>query len=213
MPLDLGSERRPTFLDPSRRGTDQRRRGLRRGVSLLPSMFTVGNMFCGYACIAHAMHFEFESAAQFIGIAIVLDMLDGRIARLTGTTSAFGREFDSLADVISFGVAPAAIAFAAGVNTRLDQAILLFFTACGLSRLARFNVTAESLAGAKGKVEYFEGTPIPTSVVPLGILMLTFHAGNLYRMHILGVTVHAVALPFLVSGALMISKTLRIPKP
>ena len=95
----------------------------------------------------------------------------------------------------------------------MDQAILLFFTVCGVSRLARFNVTAESLSGAKGKVEYFEGTPIPTSVVPLGILMLAFHAGDLYRMQLLGVAVHAVTLPFLVSGSLMISKTLRIPKP
>jgi CDP-diacylglycerol--serine O-phosphatidyltransferase len=124
-----------------------------------------------------------------------------------------GRELDSLADVISFGVAPAAVAFAAGANTWMDEAILLFFTACGVSRLARFNVTAESLSGAKGKVEYFEGTPIPTSVVPLGILMVAFYAGNLYRMELLGVALHAVTLPFLVSGSLMISKTLRIPKP
>ncbi len=124
-----------------------------------------------------------------------------------------GRELDSLADVISFGVAPAAIAFAAGVNSWLDQVVLLYFTACGLSRLARFNVTAESLSGATGKVKYFEGTPIPTSVVPLGLLVLAFYAGNLYRMHILGVTLHAIVLPFLASGSLMISKTLRIPKP
>ena len=124
-----------------------------------------------------------------------------------------GRELDSLADVISFGVAPAAIAFAAGVNTRLDQMILLFFSMCGLSRLARYNVTAESLSNEKGKVEYFEGTPIPTSVVPLGLLMLAFFTGNLYLVEVPGLAFHAIALLFLLSGALMISKTLRIPKP
>jgi CDP-diacylglycerol--serine O-phosphatidyltransferase len=124
-----------------------------------------------------------------------------------------GRELDSLADVVSFGVAPAAIAFAAGVNTRLDQLILLYFTLCGVSRLARYNVTAESLSAEKGKVEYFEGTPIPTSVVPLGVLMAAFYSGNLYPVSFLGVEVHVIALLFLASGSLMISKTLRIPKP
>src|SRR5499425_608286 len=90
-----------------RRAADRPRRRFRRGVYLLPSLFTMGNMFCGYACIVYAMRGEFETAAPFIGFAIVLDMLDGRIARLTGTTSDFGLQFDSLADVISFGVAPA----------------------------------------------------------------------------------------------------------
>jgi CDP-diacylglycerol--serine O-phosphatidyltransferase len=99
------------------------------------------------------------------------------------------------------------------VNTRLDQVILLFFTGCGVSRLARYNVTAERLSGRKGKVEYFEGTPIPTSIVPLGVLMLAFYGGNLYRVNLLGVEWHMIALLFLVSGSLMISKTLRIPKP
>jgi CDP-diacylglycerol--serine O-phosphatidyltransferase len=145
--------------------------------------------------------------------ALIFDVLDGRIARWRHAASPMGRELDSLADVISFGVAPAAIAFAAGVNTRLDQLSLLFFAMCGLSRLARYNVTAESLSAQKGKVEYFEGTPIPTSVVPLGLLMLAFYSGNLYPIELAGVTWHAIALLFLVSGALMISKTLRIPKP
>ena len=186
----------------------------------LADLFTIANGVCGASAIFQAMKYltahdarHMFLAATLIVVALVFDVFDGWIARWRHSASAMGRELDSLADVISFGVAPAAVAFAAGANTWLDQAILLFFTACGLSRLARFNVTAESLSGAKGKVEYFEGTPIPTSVVPLGILMLAFYAGNLYRMHILGVTVHAVALPFLVSGSLMISKTLRIPKP
>ena len=124
-----------------------------------------------------------------------------------------GRELDSLADVISFGVAPAAIAFAAGVNSRVDQLILLYFTGCGVSRLARYNVTAENLSAETGKVTYFEGTPIPTTVVPLAALMLAFHRGTLFPVELFGVTWHAIALLFLVSGSLMISKTLRIPKP
>jgi CDP-diacylglycerol---serine O-phosphatidyltransferase len=186
----------------------------------LADLFTIGNGVCGATAIFEAMKYlgthdarHLFVASALIVVALVLDVFDGWIARWRHAASAMGRELDSLADVISFGVAPAAVAFAAGANTWLDQAILLFFTACGLSRLARFNVTAESLADKRGKVEYFEGTPIPTSVVPLGILMLAFFMGNLGRMHILGVAVHAVALPFLASGSLMISKTLRIPKP
>ena len=90
-----------------RRSTDSRRPRLRRGVYLLPSLLTMGNMFCGYACVVYAMRGEYATAAPFIGFAVVLDMLDGRIARLTNTTSEFGVEFDSMADIISFGVAPA----------------------------------------------------------------------------------------------------------
>src|SRR5512139_3407702 len=90
------------MLTPLRRRSDRPARRFRRGVYLLPSMLTMANMFCGYACIVYAMRGEFVTAAPFIGVAIVLDMLDGRVARMTGTTSAFGIEFDSLADVISF---------------------------------------------------------------------------------------------------------------
>ena len=108
---------------------------------------------------------------------------------------------------------PAAIAFAAGVNTPLDQVILLFFVGCGVSRLARYNVTAEHLSTQTGRVEYFEGTPIPTSIVPLSVLTLAFYGGSLYPINLLGVEWHAPVLLFLVSGSLMISKTLRIPKP
>jgi len=97
-------ERRLRFLG---RSADRPRRRLRRGVYVLPSLLTMGNMFCGYACVVYAMRSEFETAAPFIGFAFIIDGLDGRIARLTGTTSAFGVEFDSLADIISFGIAPA----------------------------------------------------------------------------------------------------------
>ena len=107
MHADEHSHRRTLLRLRPLKSRPERARRFRRGVYLLPSMFTMANMFCGYACIVHAMRGEMSTAALFIGFAFVLDMLDGRIARMTGTTSAFGVEFDSLADVISFGVAPA----------------------------------------------------------------------------------------------------------
>src|SRR3954452_1930761 len=145
-----------------RRATDRPRRNrLRRGVYLLPSLLTMGNMFCGYACIVYAMRGEYETAAPFIGFAVVLDMLDGRIARMTGTTSAFGLEFDSLADVISFGVAPAILSFSWGLQPlgRLGWlAGFLFLTAAAM-RLARFNIQS-ALGGDK---RYFVGMPSPAA--------------------------------------------------
>lgn len=186
----------------------------------LADVFTIANGFCGVGAIFEAMTFlsthntrHLYLAALLIPVALIFDVLDGRIARWRHATSPMGRELDSLADVVSFGVAPAAIAFAAGVNTPLDGVILLFFTGCGVSRLARYNVTAERLSQGKDEVEYFEGTPIPTSIVPLGTLMLAFSGGNLYRVNLFGVEWHMIALLFLLSGSLMISKTLRIPKP
>ena len=110
-------------------------------------------------------------------------------------------------------MAPAGIAFAAGLDRAADQLILMYFVGCGVSRLARYNVTAADLSRETGKVTYFEGTPIPTSVVPLGLLMLAFHYRGLYPVAVLGVELHLVTLLFLLSGSLMISKTLRIPKP
>src|SRR5689334_11878870 len=117
-------------------------RRFRRGVYLLPSLFTLGNMFCGYACVVYAMRGEYETAAPFIGFAIALDMLDGRIARLTGTDSAFGLQFDSLADVISFGIAPAILSFAWGLSPlgRLGWAAGFIFVTAAAMRLARFNI-------------------------------------------------------------------------
>jgi CDP-diacylglycerol--serine O-phosphatidyltransferase len=186
----------------------------------LADFFTIANGFCGMLAIFEAMTFlstrvawHLYLATALVPVALIFDVLDGRIARGRHAASALGRELDSLADVVSFGVAPASVAFAAGVNTLLDQVILLYFVGCGVSRLARYNVTAESLSTRTGRVEYFEGTPIPTSIIPLGLLMLAFYGGSLYRVSVLGVEWHAVALLFLVSGSLMISKTLRIPKP
>jgi len=145
-----------------RRATDRPRRlRLRRGVYLLPSLLTMGNMFCGYACVVYAMRGAYETAAPFIGIAIVLDMLDGRIARMTGTTSEFGVEFDSMADVISFGVAPAILSFQWGLSAlgRLGWAAGFLFVAAAAMRLARFNI--QSAAG--GDKRYFVGMPSPAA--------------------------------------------------
>ncbi len=144
-----------------RRSGERPRRRFRRGVYLLPSLLTMGNMFCGYACVVYSMRSEFETAAPFIGIAVILDMLDGRIARMTGTTSAFGVEFDSLADIISFGIAPAILSFAWGLQSlgRLGWAAGFMFVACAAMRLARFNI--QSASG--GDKRYFVGMPSPAA--------------------------------------------------
>jgi CDP-diacylglycerol--serine O-phosphatidyltransferase len=183
-------------------------------------LLTIANGACGTLAVFRAMRIletgerrSLYAAAALIPLALVFDVLDGRVARWRHKASALGRELDSLADVISFGVAPAAIAYAAGLDSALDQAALVFFVLCGLSRLARYNVTAETLADGAGKVRYFEGTPIPTSVVPLAMLLLAFRNDSLYPVEVGGMRFHLASLLFVVSGSLMISKTLRIPKP
>lgn len=183
-------------------------------------LFTMANGGCGVLAVFHAMqfhggggHYALWIAAALVLLAIVFDVLDGRVARWRHTHSPMGRELDSLADVISFGVAPAAIAYAVGLQTVLDQLTLVYFVLCGLSRLARYNVTAESLSDAGGKVTHFEGTPIPTSILPLTVLLLAYATDHLGAIRTLGVPWHLSVLLFAASGSLMISKTLRIPKP
>jgi len=154
-----------------RRAADQPRPRFRRGVYLLPSLLTMGNMFCGYACVVYAMRGEFETAAPYIGYAVVLDMLDGRIARLTGTTSPFGVEFDSLADVISFGMAPAILAFTWGLSPlgRLGWAVGFLFVAAAAMRLARFNIQTST----GGDKRYFVGMPSPAAAaIPASTVFL-----------------------------------------
>ena len=186
----------------------------------LADLFTMVNGFCGVGALFQVMTFisteerhHLYMAALLVPLAGFFDLLDGRVARWRHNASPMGRELDSLADVISFGVAPAGIAFAAGLDSWLDQAILMYFVGCGLSRLARYNITAEALASGAGKVRHYEGTPIPTSIVPLGLLMWAFYRGTVYPVQWLGVDFHLVSLLFLLSGSLMISKTLKIPKP
>jgi CDP-diacylglycerol--serine O-phosphatidyltransferase len=159
----------------------------------------------------------FTLAAALVPLALVFDSLDGRVARWRHAHSTLGRELDSLADVISFGVAPAALAFAAGMRGGWDWAVLIYFVACGVSRLARFNVTAEALSAGGDKVKYFEGAPIPSSVVPVMVLAVAAWGDRLgatlyFGSVELGLVLHPVVLMFALSGSLMISKTLRIPK-
>src|SRR5215207_5371664 len=152
----------------------------------LADFFTLGNAACGVAAVFFAMMymasqlpFHFYAAAALAPAAFVFDVLDGRVARARHQHSALGRELDSLSDVISFGVAPAALAFAAGMQGGWDAAALIYFVGCGVSRLARYNVTAESLSAGSDKVAYFEGTPIPTSVLLVAILAVAAWQGRL----------------------------------
>ena len=191
----------------------------------LADVFTLGNAACGVGGVFLAMAYmasqsltHFLWAAALAPAAFIFDVFDGRIARWRQTHSALGRELDSLADIISFGVAPAALAFAAGLNGGWDCAILIYFIGCGVSRLARYNVTAEALSEGADKVKFFEGTPIPTSVVLVGVLAIAAWQGRLGdavwfgSMAIGPWVLHPLSLMFGLSGTLMISKTLRIPK-
>lgn len=153
-----------SVFDPS---AQKRPRRFQRGVYLLPSLMTVANMACGWACIVYAMRGDFGTAAPLIGFAMLLDMFDGRIARLTGSTSDFGGEFDSFADVISFGVAPATLVFAWGLEPlgRLGWAAGFLYVTATAMRLARFN-----LQGKGGDKRYFVGLPSPPAA---GVLVAT----------------------------------------
>jgi CDP-diacylglycerol--serine O-phosphatidyltransferase len=191
----------------------------------LADFFTLANSACGVAAVFCAMIYmgnpslaHFFAATGLVALAVVFDVLDGRIARWRHTHSALGRELDSLADIISFGVAPAVLGFAGGLRGGWDWVALIYFVCCGVSRLARFNVTAESLSQDGGKVAYFEGTPIPTSVLLAGVLALAAWQDRLGEYLYWGIwalgpwNLHPFALLFVLSGTLMISKTLRIPK-
>lgn len=158
------------------------------------------------------------AAFGLLPVAFVADALDGWVARRHKRQSPYGGDLDSLADVISFGVAPAVVGFTLGIRGGWDSLVLIFFVACGAARLARFNVTASSLATDTGKVSHFEGTPIPTS---LFIVLLLFVA---WRLHAVGdalwlgelrigpSALHPLVFLYAISGALMVSRV-KIPKP
>lgn len=182
----------------SLRTRDGRDRHFRRGVYLLPSLFTLANLFCGYACIVHAMRRDFDTAALFIGIAMVLDTLDGFIARLTNSSTAFGLEFDSLADVISFGLAPAILAFSWGLwpLKRLGWAAGFLYVTAAAMRLARFNIQTTAATDKR----YFVGMPSPAAAA--------ITASTVY-LHPYGLFDYREALPalamVLVPAVLMVS--------
>jgi CDP-diacylglycerol--serine O-phosphatidyltransferase len=189
---------------------------------------TIGNATCGTIAIFLCVDYLATDERRFLWTAFVLlpaalvcDVLDGYVARLNRTRqSALGADLDSLSDVISFGVAPAVLGFTLGLRGGWDMLCLTYFVVCGVSRLARFNVTASALAdAATGKVKYFEGTPIPTSIAIVALLGAAFYLGRIDReiwfgsVRLAGAVLHPLTLVYVASGSAMISATLRIPKP
>jgi len=191
---------------------------------VLADFLTLGNGFCGTGAVLAAMNYLVTAEPRWIVLAmwllpaaLILDFADGRVSRWRRRSSMLGADLDSLADIISFGLAPAAIGFAVGLRGALDVAVLLYFVACGISRLARFNATADALSDDSGKVKYFEGTPIPTSVLIVGVLAVLHTQGLLGRniwlgyWNLGGLVLHPLTLIYAVSGSAMIS-TIRVPK-
>jgi CDP-diacylglycerol---serine O-phosphatidyltransferase len=194
----------------------------------LADVLTAANAACGTIAIFLCLDYLATDERRFLWTAFILlplalafDIADGMVARWDRSRqSVLGADLDSLADVISFGVAPAVLGFTLGLRGGWDMLILTYFVVCGVSRLARFNVTAQALADAEtGKVRYFEGTPIPTSIVIVGALAVAFWLGRVDQQiwlgawRIGGATLHPLSLIFALSGSAMISATLRIPKP
>jgi CDP-diacylglycerol---serine O-phosphatidyltransferase len=190
----------------------------------LADWLTLANAFCGVGAIFAVMTYlqsgevsHLYFACGLIPCALLFDVLDGRVARWRQESSAMGRELDSLSDVISFGVAPAAIAYGVGMQGLYDRVVLLYFVMCGVSRLARYNVTAEKLSEGSNQVRYFEGTPIPTSLVLVLVLAVAIWRGAMDEQMWFGAIaigkfhLHPLVLMFAVSGSLMISRY-RIPK-
>ena len=192
----------------------------------LADLFTLANGSCGTISIFLCLNYIAEGRDQFFWIAFLLlfaalgcDIVDGYWSRKSGRHSVLGADLDSLADVVSFGVAPAVLGFTLGLRGAWDIVILVYFVVCGISRLARFNVTAAALSGRSGKVRYFEGTPIPTSILIVGLLGVAFYENAINEALWLGIyrlcpaTFHPLTLIYALSGSAMISATLRVPKP
>ena len=185
---------------------------------------TLANAVCGTGALFSMLTYLQENdvrhvyfAGGMVFAALVFDVLDGRIARWRQKDSVIGRELDSLADVISFGVAPAVIAYGCGMQGLYDRIVLTCFVACGVSRLARYNVTAEEMSGDEGKVTCFEGTPIPTSLALVLLMCVAASQGAVReslwfgKVEFAGFTLHPLVLLFAVSGSLMVSR-IRFPK-
>ncbi|ODS53242.1 MAG: CDP-diacylglycerol--serine O-phosphatidyltransferase [Acidobacteria bacterium SCN 69-37] len=204
----------------------------RRPLSMIRSYtwadtLTIGNASCGTLCLFLCIDYlafgdvrRVWIAISLLPLALLFDALDGYVARLHRTRpSLLGADLDSLADVISFGVAPAALGYTLGLRGGWDVVCLVYFVVCGVSRLARFNVTSSTLTdSATGKVRYFEGTPIPTSILIVGMLAVALSLGHVQadmwfgHVRIGPATLHPFALVYVLSGSAMIS-TIRIPKP
>ncbi|KAF4121538.1 CDP-diacylglycerol---serine O-phosphatidyltransferase [Geosmithia morbida] len=197
----------------------------------LADLITLMNGFCGtmsiFSSLRYALGGEDGSTYQlwlaliYLPFGFFFDAFDGKVARWRKKSSLMGQELDSLADLISFGVAPAMVAFSIGLRSTLDTLLLTFFVLCGLTRLARFNVTVSTLPkDATGKSKFFEGTPIPTSLGVDAVMAYWVHKRWILDALPLGVWAqgtllecHPVVLIFAVHGCLMTSRTIRIPKP
>jgi len=196
----------------------------------LADVITALNGFCGVMSIFSSMRYCLGSptdkanlwaALAFMPFGLFFDFMDGKVARWRKKSSLMGQELDSLADLISFGVSPAAAAFAIGVRSPLDHLVLTFFVLCGLIRLARFNVTVQALPkDESGKSKYFEGTPIPTTLSIAALMAYWVSQDWILENIPLGVWLqgtmlefHPVVGLFIISGCLMTSKTIQIPKP
>ena len=190
--------------------------------------FTIANASCGTVAIFLCLDYlaagnrrDLWMAFVLLPAALVCDYFDGYVARASRShQSLLGADLDSLSDVISFGVAPAVLGFTLGLRGGWDMLCLTYFVVCGVSRLARFNVTAAALSdSATGKVKYFEGTPIPTSIVIVALLGAAFRLGHIDDAIWFGAvrlgpaTLHPLSLVYVASGSAMISATLRVPKP
>lgn len=192
---------------------------------VLADLITLGNAFCGTGAVLASMSYvatgqrgAIWTALVLLPLALVCDAADGAVARWRRKSSPLGADLDSLADIVSFGVAPAALGFALGVRGGWDVAALCYFVACGISRLARYNVTAAALSDESGKVKYYEGTPIPSSLAIVLALGIAFARGKVGDDLWLGAvalgpwTLHPFSLVYVLSGSMMIS-TIKIPKP
>jgi len=188
-------------------------------------VLTLANGVGGVAALLGALSYVADPrparlllALAFFPFCLAMDFLDGRVARARGESSKLGGELDSLADAVAFGVAPAVIGWAAGLRGAADVIALLFFAACAIGRLARYNATAHALADATGKVRYFEGLPVTGSGLLAALLAACAATGHLGARLPLGtwtlgvVTLHPIALGYLALGCAMISKRLRIKK-
>ncbi len=186
---------------PLQRRREDRPRRFRRGVYLLPSMFTVANLFCGYGCVVYATQGDFDTAAILIGIAMVLDTLDGFVARLTNSSSAFGVQLDSLADVVSFGLAPAILAFTWGLwpLQRIGWAAGFIYLTAAAMRLARFNIQTSAVTDKR----FFVGMPSPAAASVIASTVYLFPYGPQDRQTALA------ALVMVVVPALLMVSTVR----
>ena len=174
----------------------------------MPSLFTLGNLFCGWSCIVYSLHGQLATAAIFIGVAMVLDMLDGRIARMTGTSSEFGVQLDSLVDLISFGMAPAVLAYVWALTPlgRVGWAVGFLFVTGAALRLARFN-----LQQAHTDKRVFIGLPSPAAAaIPAATV---FYASDFAAKNSLGWITYLVGFdltPFVAVGVVVIPALLMV---